>query len=77
MYVKKTDSPANGTQIYVDGRRYRSIFEAASDTNLTYWNMAKKISDNKGAPCFVKKHKIVTEFWLLSHPEYLLEISRG
>lgn len=72
MYVKKTDSPTNGIQIYIDGHRYRSIFEAAVDTGLTYWLIAAKLKQSSGGPCFIKKHEIISESWLLNNVNWLL-----
>lgn len=73
MYVKKTDSPANGKQLYIDGRRYRSIFEASIDTGLTYWYLSAKLTESKGAPCFIKKHEIVLESWIMQNLDWLVQ----
>lgn len=73
MYVKKTDSPANGKQLYIDGRRYRSLFEASIDTGLTYWYLSAKLTESNGAPCFIKKHEIVLESWILQNLDWLVQ----
>lgn len=73
MYVKKTDSPTNGKQVYIDGKRFRSLFQASVDTGLTYWLISQKLAASGGAPCYIKKHEIVLEKWLLDNPSKILE----
>lgn len=68
MYNKnKTDSPTNGIQLYVDGIRYRSLFSAAVDTEITFCLLQKKLKASEGAPVKIHGKTIVSEKWLLKN----------
>lgn len=77
MYVKKTESPANGKQIYIDGHRYRSIFQASSDTEMSFWYISAKLAENNGGFVTISNKRIVTEQFLLTHPLEILKIIEG
>lgn len=68
MYNKnKTNSPKNGIQVYIDGVRYRSLFSAAIDTDITFCLLQKKLKASGGAPIKIHNKTIVTETWLLKN----------
>lgn len=62
--------PSNAKPIYVDGHRYKSIFQASIDAEITFCWLAKKLAKNNGAPIKINNHHIVAESWLKKHPDY-------
>lgn len=71
---EKSDSPTNANQIYVDGKRYRSISSAAADTEITFCHIVNKLTESNGGPIVIKGHHLVSERWLLFHPDEILKI---
>lgn len=68
MYNKfKTNSPKNAIQLYIDGVRYRSLFSAATDTDITFCLLQKKIKASGGAPIKIHGKVIFSEQWLLKN----------
>lgn len=68
MYNKhKTNSPKNGIQVYIAGKRYRSLFSAAVDTDISFCLLQKKLKASGGAPVKIHNKTIVTEDWLLKN----------
>lgn len=76
MYVIKTDSPANGRQIYINGRRYRSVFAAAIDTDVSAVGLYKLLANSGGAPVKRRNNQqiVVAEEWIFKNPEFLLQL---
>ncbi len=58
--------------VYVDGIRYRSLFEAGIESDVSYVSMSLKLKESKGAPVTIGYSVVVSESWILSHPEYLI-----
>lgn len=77
MYVANSDTPKNGIQLYVDGKRYRSLFTASVDTEITFCYLSRQMRLHQGAPFKIGHHSIVSERWLLDNPEYLLQIMQA
>jgi hypothetical protein len=50
--------------VYIGGCRYRSIFEAADITEISFVSLEKSFRKNNGGPAVVKKQMAVTEFWI-------------
>lgn len=50
------------------------MFEAATDTELTFCNLCNKINGAGGKPIKVQKKNVVAEKWLLQHPDYVLNV---
>lgn len=71
---KKSDSPLNAKQVYINGKRYRSLSQAAADTELTFCYIANRMAQSKGAPVVINGKTVVTEKWLLNHPDQILLI---
>ena len=79
MYVNKTDTPANGRQIYINGIRYRSVFSAAIDTDVSAVGLYKLLASSGGAPVTRRNNQqvVVSEDWIFKNPEFLLELMEG
>lgn len=75
MYKKnlnqKPHRNKNCHAVYVDGRRYDSLFQAAVDFEFGYCWFYTKIMQSDG-PVMYSKHQVVLEAWVKAHPEYKL-----
>lgn len=75
MERKDTSSHRNTLSIpcYINGRRYESLCAGAIDWEMSYsYLYIKVIRRNGGGPTVISGNTIVTERWLLAHPEYRL-----
>lgn len=77
MHRVISDTPANGIQLYIDGRRYRSLFAASTDSEITFCYLCRKVKEHDGAPFKIGNHTVVTEKWILAHPQYLMDLLNG
>jgi hypothetical protein len=50
--------------VFIGGIKYRSIFEAALETEMSAVWLNHSIKKNGGAPVVVKKQIVVTAFWV-------------
>jgi hypothetical protein len=50
--------------VYVAGIKYRSIFEAAIETEISVVWLANSIKRRAGGPVVVRNQMIVTDFWV-------------
>ena len=50
--------------VFIGGIKYRSIFEAALETEMSAVWLNNSIKKNGGAPVIVKKQMVVTDFWV-------------
>jgi hypothetical protein len=57
-------TPGSRCPVFVAGIKYRSIFEAALETETSQLWLTKSIRRGNGAPVVVKKQMVVTEFWV-------------
>lgn len=57
--------------VYVDAIRYRSFFEAGIDSGVSYVSISTRMKASGGAPTIIGYSVVVTEDWILKHPEYL------
>lgn len=58
--------------VYVDGIRYRSYFEAGIDSGVSYVSISTRLKESGGAPVVIGYSVVVSESWILRHPEYLM-----
>lgn len=73
QFVARDEGCSNAMPVYVNGIRYRSIFEAGIDSELSFPTISIRLKHSNGAPCISKRGiQIVSEQWLENHPEYLL-----
>lgn len=54
--------------VYVDGIRYKSMFQASIDTGISYKYLYYKIRDNEGRPVVVKGMTLCDEEWIKQNP---------
>lgn len=66
--LKNVDGPGNARPVYIDGQYHRSIFTASFETDITFCWLAKKLARSGGAPIKINGHCIVSENWILTHP---------
>ncbi|MBP5696956.1 MAG: hypothetical protein J6X11_09990 [Treponema sp.] len=57
--------------VYVDGRYYSSLFQAAIDFEFSYCSFYTKVMKHDG-PVSYSGHQVVLMSWVESHPEYKL-----
>ena len=53
----------NSTAVYVDGRKYSSIFSAAIDFEIDYSWLFLKLKRSGGAPVSIRGHTVSTAEW--------------
>jgi hypothetical protein len=58
-------TPGSRCPVFVAGIKYRSIFEAALQTEISQFWLTKSIKRNNGAPGVVKNQMVITEFWVM------------
>ena len=67
---KKSKRNRNAHAVFVDGRKYESLFAAAIDFELNYGWLFTKLKNNDFAPVTISGHTIVLESWIAEPPEY-------
>ena len=60
----QTGTAGRPLPVFIAGIRYRSIFEAANETQLSFRWLYKSIEKNHGAPAVIKSQFIVADFWV-------------
>ena len=65
-------APANCKSVYIDGVRYRSLFVAGIDSDISFRWLAVKMAESQGAPVLIKNHLVVSEEWIRLHLECLI-----
>lgn len=64
--------------VFVDGKRYFSLCQAAIDFEFSYYQFYTKVMNNGGKPITYSGHSVVLESWVNEHPEYKLpEVPEG
>lgn len=74
MNNQNNPTPPNGTQLYLNGHRFRSIYAASIDSGLNFYWLATKLKATGGKSIKIKSISVVSEIWIISHPDYLLSI---
>lgn len=64
--------PPNYMPVYIDGVRYKSLFAAGIDGDISFRWLSQRLAESNGAPVKIKNHLVVFESWVREHPECLL-----
>jgi hypothetical protein len=57
-------TPGSACPVFVAGIKYKSIFEAAGESEISQCWLNTAIKKNNGAPVVVKNQFVVTDFWV-------------
>jgi hypothetical protein len=64
--MEKITAPVNGSAqpIFIAGVRYKSMFLAAIETDISTVWIYKMLKASRGFPVLIKRHMVATERWV-------------